>query len=192
MPRDARPSARSLNGLFGPIVSSRSFGPEPCDEDDGGKRPGADGHGQRPGQRPLAGSDRRSPLGVRGRLAYDGSVYRRRPPAAGRKRPGDPAGGVERDLDVDRRALELARRDHHLLVGDGPDARVRAAALERARLARGGRPRRLPAVPAAAPPSSSVNCASIFGNSLSASQEGRSRVDRQLAGPVRGVAPADL
>src|SRR6187431_2757266 len=29
MPRDARPSARSLKGLFAPMVSSRSFGPEP-------------------------------------------------------------------------------------------------------------------------------------------------------------------
>ena len=29
MPRVASPQARSLNGLFGPSVSSRSFGPEP-------------------------------------------------------------------------------------------------------------------------------------------------------------------
>src|SRR5215217_108503 len=30
MPREASPSAMSLKGLFGPIVSSRSPGPDPC------------------------------------------------------------------------------------------------------------------------------------------------------------------
>ena len=39
MPCDARPQARSLKGLLGPMVSSWSLGPEPCTSTTAGKGP---------------------------------------------------------------------------------------------------------------------------------------------------------
>ena len=50
MPRLARPSARSRNGLLGPMVSSRSFGPEPCTSTTAGQGPSPTGVVSVPGR----------------------------------------------------------------------------------------------------------------------------------------------
>ena len=58
MPCEARPQARSRKGLLGPMVSSRSLGPEPCTSTTAGKGPLPVGQGQRAGQGPFAAADR--------------------------------------------------------------------------------------------------------------------------------------
>ena len=49
MPFDANPLARSRSGLFGPMVSSRSLGPDPCTKTTAGTRPPEDGISKLPG-----------------------------------------------------------------------------------------------------------------------------------------------
>jgi hypothetical protein len=57
-----------------------------------------------------------------------------RPTGRPEDKSGQPAGAVERELDIDPRPLELARRDDHLFVRDRPERDVRVTALERASL----------------------------------------------------------
>jgi hypothetical protein len=84
MPREARPAARSAKGLFGPIVSSRSFGPEPWINTSAGKGPSPLGTVSVPGNFhspvPTLMSDSVNDAGS----AYDGALCGEAGAAAGR------------------------------------------------------------------------------------------------------------
>ena len=70
MPRDARPVARSLNGLMAPIVSSRSCGPDPWTSTRAGTRPVPAGIVSVPGSRGSV-----DPIVVSSSAYADGSAY---------------------------------------------------------------------------------------------------------------------
>ena len=124
MPREASPQARSLNGLFGPRVSSRSLGPEPWTRTSAGNGPSPLGtvsvpgsaHSPAPTVTPAPRSGR---VGVFRRLV-DGRRSRR-------ARTGTRRSSVlvEDDPGVERRLLEFARDQDDVV---GPSFSRRAAA----------------------------------------------------------------
>src|SRR4051812_47843083 len=75
MPRLASPYARSLNGLFPPIVSSRSLGPEPCTRTIAGNFVDADAAADADGNVSFPGSGHSLPTTTSISFTFDASAY---------------------------------------------------------------------------------------------------------------------